>query len=434
MKEAQLNTSQPARKPDNRIEYLDGIRGLAALAVVFVHVFEAFGLDMQWAGIYSDGRLTNAGLDKLIPVLANISGYGAYAVEIFIVVSGYSLMLSVARSLDGRPKGGLRGYFTRRIRRIWPPYYAALAICLLMIFLIPGLNTPDNTWWDQSLPAFQPDVLISHVLFLHHLSPAWLQKINPALWTIAIEEWIYILFPFTLLPIWRRFGSLPMAITGIIISSAAWYLFYPILRVANPWYLGLFAMGALGASIGFSNRPNEQNWRARLPWLKLSIGFAFAWAIFDLMTKKPVINRLGFDLGTTAPWIIDVALGAAIVSLLIHLTKRCHENKGDHSVGLLAVLQHPLIVRLGTFTYSLYLIHPPIIASVALLAVALSIRSWPAYLFMIVVGVPASLFGAFLFHTAFERPFLPSYLAQAREKPKAQSGEQPVASSIRGAH
>jgi peptidoglycan/LPS O-acetylase OafA/YrhL len=425
MIKAQSDTSQPPRKNTARIDYLDGIRGLAALAVVFVHIFEAFGLDMAWAGINSDGRLTGAGLDRFIPILANISGYGAYAVEIFIVVSGYSLMLSVARSQDGRPKGGLRGYFTRRIRRIWPPYYAALGICLLMIMVIPGLGTKNNTWWDQALPSLQPDVLISHALFLQHLSPAWLQKINPAMWTVAIEEWIYILFPFTLLPIWRRFGSLPMAITGIIVGSAAWYLFYPILQVANPWYLGLFALGALGASIGFSNRAQEQTWRARIPWLKLSIGFAILWAISDVMTKKPVVSRLGFDLLLSAPWLIDVALGAAVTCLLIHLTRRWHEAESNRPGGLLAVFQHPRIVRLGTFTYSLYLIHPPIIAVVALFTIALGIRSWPAYLFMIVVGVPVSLFGAYLFHTAFERPFLPSYLVQPRQAEKISLGDQP---------
>jgi peptidoglycan/LPS O-acetylase OafA/YrhL len=339
-------------------------------------------------------------------------------------------MLGVARSLDGRPKGGLRGYFTRRIRRIWPPYYAAVGICLLMILLVPGLGTRNNTWWDQALPAFEPGVLVSHVLFLHHLSPAWLQKINPALWTIAIEEWIYIVFPFTLLPIWRRFGSIPMAVAGIILGSAAWYLFFPVLQVANPWFLGLFAMGALGASIGFSNRPNEQSWRARIPWLKLSVGFGIVWAISDVMTKKPIVSRLGFDLLATAPWVIDTALGAAIVCLLIHLTKQWQANKEAPPKGLLTVFQHPLIVRLGTFTYSLYLIHPPIIAAAGLLIIALGIRSWLSYLFLAVVGIPVSLLGAFLFHRLFERPFLPSYLASPQQKGEVESGERQVMGTV----
>src|SRR5688572_21640645 len=98
------NTTEATPKSSTRIDYLDGIRGLAALAVICVHVFEAFGLDMEWAGIFSDGRLTDAGLDRLIPILKGISHYGAYAVEIFLVISGYSLMLAIAKSKMGNQR------------------------------------------------------------------------------------------------------------------------------------------------------------------------------------------------------------------------------------------------------------------------------------------------------------------------------------------
>src|SRR4051794_29052020 len=98
-----------------RIYYLDSLRGLAALAVVILHAFEMFGLSLKVIGVTSDGLL-KGGADVILPWLYyNVVGWGAMAVELFIVLSGYSLMIAVAKSADGRPKGGLRTYFLRRI-------------------------------------------------------------------------------------------------------------------------------------------------------------------------------------------------------------------------------------------------------------------------------------------------------------------------------
>ncbi|MBX3066184.1 MAG: acyltransferase [Anaerolineae bacterium] len=410
-----------------RIDYIDGIRGLAALAVVFVHVFEAFGLDMHWAGIISDGRLTGQGIDRYIPTINSLTRYGAYAVELFIVVSGYSLMLAIAKSADGKPKGGLRGYFTRRIRRIWPPYYAALGIGLLLIALIPAMNTKQNIWWDQALPAFRPDVIVSHLLFLQHLSPDWLQKINPAMWTIAIEEMIYLIFPFFLLPIWRRWGSVAMVIAGVGAGSAVWYLFYSLFQVANPWYLGLFALGAMGASISFSNREKEQRWRKNMPWLPIGLILFVVFVALDVSTKQSIVARTGIDLLQSAPWLIDVTLGASVASLLVYLTEqwRKHNETGKlPRFHALRILQSKPIQKLGTFTYSLYLIHPPLLTLVTLAIIGLGITSWQAYALEVVIGVPFVIIGAYIFHLIFERPFMPSYLAKAKTAPVAVSGLQ----------
>jgi peptidoglycan/LPS O-acetylase OafA/YrhL len=110
-------TLNPVKSTKIRLDYLDGMRGLAALYVVWFH-------------IYLDAINTKSGIVQLPYLLHSIievfMSHGASSVAIFIVLSGYCLMLPVARSSDGKLRGGVIDYIKRRARRILPPYYAAL--------------------------------------------------------------------------------------------------------------------------------------------------------------------------------------------------------------------------------------------------------------------------------------------------------------------
>src|SRR4051812_36098722 len=83
---ASVEPSDPSTTSGIRIHYLDSLRGLAALAVVILHAFEMFGLSLGDMGVVSDARLTG-GIDRIIPWLYyNVAGWGAMAVELFIVL------------------------------------------------------------------------------------------------------------------------------------------------------------------------------------------------------------------------------------------------------------------------------------------------------------------------------------------------------------
>src|SRR6186713_3008000 len=100
------------RKEAYRLEYLDGLRALAAIYVVLFH-----------AGVgFLDSERPLAGFAR---TLQRGLSYGHDAVAVFIVLSGYCLMLPVARA-DGQFVRGVPNYFARRAWRILPPYFAAL--------------------------------------------------------------------------------------------------------------------------------------------------------------------------------------------------------------------------------------------------------------------------------------------------------------------
>src|SRR5205807_7495201 len=106
--------------------------------------------------------------------------FGRLAVALFIVISGFCLMLPVSRrELDLR--GGVPRFFAKRARRILPPYYASIVLALLLLPVRVGK-------WD----------LLSHLLLIQNLDPTRAVAINGVLWSIAVEWQIYFWFPLFL--------------------------------------------------------------------------------------------------------------------------------------------------------------------------------------------------------------------------------------------
>ena len=142
--------------------------------------------------------------------------YGHSAVAVFIVLSGFSLMIPVVK--HGRAPGGVPGYIARRARRILPTYYAALAFSLLLIWYFPPLSRTDDPRWEHALPAFSfRSAILPHLLLVHNLKGWWAMRIDPPMWSVATEWQIYFLFP-ALLAAWRRWGVSAMVALGFAVG------------------------------------------------------------------------------------------------------------------------------------------------------------------------------------------------------------------------
>src|SRR5439155_24453768 len=125
--QADARSVESAPSHSRRLAHLDGLRGLAALAVVLHHIWLTI-----WPFEY--GREPR-GLARVTDVLA----YGHFPVGVFIVVSGFCLMRPVCAS--GGLEGDALGFLRRRARRILPPYYAAVAFSLVLIWTVVGSDS-----------------------------------------------------------------------------------------------------------------------------------------------------------------------------------------------------------------------------------------------------------------------------------------------------
>ncbi len=381
-----------------RLEYLDGLRGLAASFVVLHHAY----LECR------SGLAPNA-IPHLVSRALEFLDYGHYAVTVFIVLSGYCLMLPVAQSTDRALRGGFRGYIARRARRILPPYYAALAICLLLIACVPELNrnhVPPRHW-DMVHPAFSAGNLLSHLLVLHNVKLAWMYRIDHPMWSVATEWQIYFVFGLVLLPIWRRLGDIATLAAAAAIGILPHFLVGHAFEEACPWFLTLFAFGMAAASVGFTRSRRLEAARRLIPWDICSAVLFSLWlavAIFD----RPIL--LDWDW----IWVLDLILGAAVTCLVVGCTAHLTDRSDEPAPLTLRLIGARPAVAVGIFSYSLYLMHAPVIALLNDLLVALGLGGRTLLAAMLTLGLPVSLALTYAFHLVFERRFMPGQSQSAR--------------------
>ncbi len=361
-----------------RLDHLDGLRAVTALYVVLFHVWQFY--QMRSLGALPPG----------VWRAAYVLAYGRSAVSIFIVLSGYCLMLPVARS--GALRGGTREFFRRRARRILPPYYAAL-------LGITGLQTLAAVLRHHAGLPVGRGAFLSHLFLIHNWRPDWEYQIDVPMWSVAVECQIYLFFPFLLLPLWRRFGIGAAVAAAFAVGLAPHFLLHRF-DESSPWYLGLFALGMAGATVAHS--PQERFLRLRrAPWGLLSglFGLAFVGAVF--WAQGGGLHFDPYSVNGEGQWPTDVIVGLATACLLIHGARR-----DAHPSPAIRLLSARPLVALGTFSYSLYLIHYPVLQHLRDAAVRLRLGPVPTFVLLVTLGVGAAVAAAYAFFLAFERPFL----------------------------
>ena len=379
--------------------YLDGLRGLAALYVVFNHC-SIMTMELTDGGASLPHRL--AQLEHLLHFF--VFNYGTLAIAILIVLSGYLLMLPVAKTPALELRGGTGGFVKRRARRILPPYYAALGISLLFIWMLPafGVRIALMPWHDLIAGTFHPGSLLSHVLLVHNLTP-WIATTDPPMWSVPVEWQIYFLFALVMLPLVRKTNDITLLLVTFGIFLPLGLIYKPFTQ-SHSWFVGLFALGMVGARINFSPEERYQKLRTWPHWRKVAAS-AF------ILILASIIAELKLKILPDTPSIPEILTGIATVSYIIATTQAV-ASAAAPGRGHRVLTWRPVEV-LGVFSYSLYLIHDPVLEITSYYYRISGLSGTLRYFLFPLTSIPLALAVAFAFHLVFEKPFLPAGLRLA---------------------
>ncbi len=343
-----------------RVEGVDALRGLAAIAVFVCHI------GGYWGFLDLPGKLPQ------------LVAAGAHGVDVFIVISGFCLALPLA---GHRRALRVPQFYGRRAWRILPPYYVALAIAAVLA-LLPA------TWHlTVARRASLGDVLL-HVVTGQAWVPGEVGTINGSLWSVALEVQLYLLFPLLVLA-WRRWGIVPVLV-GAVALDLAWR-----------------GSGVVG---GPAPLGSDLVVPARLD--QFVAGMACAVAIRAGFTWSVRRGLVVFAVATLA------ALGTSTLDLGV-FTGVAWAAAGSSAVLLLAgplgrALGGTVLDRFGARSFSFYLLHQPVLL-VGAPVVALLPGGTPVQL--VVGGAIAFLVTAAAAELLYRGVELPSHHAGRRRYP-----------------
>lgn len=346
----------------SRLSELDALRGIAAFLVLVQHA-RVMGLDPR--------PFDNPLLDRGAHVLMHFSPlrvleFGRGAVLFFFVLSGYVLTLALIR--NGSP--GLLAFAAQRSIRLMVPVAASVLLSAWLYGLLadPALLAGDlrhhtiDIW--QAAPGVH-DILRESALLLTTTDAV---KLNPVLWSLVHEWRLTVLLPLVLLFRGRIWWLLTLGCVGMALGAMG-------SGSENKVLLGNHLHSTVVSSLYFS--------------LAIACGAALA-----LAGPLPALTREQRLAGGIAALVLfglsDVAVYIASVLLIV-----VAQQPGNFR----RLLHRAPLVWLGHVSYSLYLVHAPVL--VASMVVLHGTLPLPACL---AVGIVAALVVAQAMHRLVEVP------------------------------
>lgn len=312
---------------------IDGIRGLAALSVLWFHVW-----------LYRENRPQG---DRTL--LFDQFGFATHLGLIcFFVLSGFLLYRTFVRAALGGPRADVRSYAVRRAARIVPAYYAAIA-GVLALYALTGVDniTPSA----RELPVF--------LAFGQNYSMDTIMELIPVAWTLCVEVAFYLALPLVGL-LALRIGARPRAqaalLLAIIAAATLWNRivieqgFDDVVQKALPTFMGVFACGMLAALW------IEQRRRSGAAPLSARATALLALAGIALVVGHAAWMETSLSLDGWRPTLRDLPAATGFALLIAAVAA----GRGPVLHGL---AWRPLAAT-GLVSYGLYLWHLPILIAV----------------------------------------------------------------------
>lgn len=308
---------------------LTPLRGVAALLVVVFH----FNLMV---------------MPIIDPAITQLHRHWSLMVDFFFILSGFIMTYVYGEWFAGWVSGKrYRRYMAARFARIYPLHLLMLLWLVgVYIILVPVNHLPQDA---ESQMVFDLKTIPLHLLLLHGFNQAWTGTWNLPAWSIGSEWLLYLLFPL-LMPRFRRLPGWGKTSLFVVVLALYGYLSKPLSEVLlqKPWlppmhyiideimFPDSFLRCLAGFGLGMiTHEGYEGRWAAN--------GLGRSWVFAGLVAGLFIAWHFQMPDGLTV-WVFPLLiLGAA------------------YNTGRLAKLLQTLpLQRLGDWSYSIYMVHVPI--------------------------------------------------------------------------
>lgn len=355
--------ARAARPP--RMPALDGLRGVAALIVLVFHV-------LILSDTFAD---TVPGVRPQEPswwfthTPLSVLWAGEEAVFLFFVLSGFVLALPTTAAAVR-----WRAYYPQRLLRLYLPVWGSLVFAAVVAAVVPRDPQPGlSNWYAEHVPVVGPAEAARDGLLL--FGTGWL---NSPLWSLQWEVLFSLLLPaYLVLARWQP-RLWPVKALGLLLLIVV----APSLGRPDVMFLSMFAFGVL---------------------------LAYERDRLAAAARRVNLPRIGWLLAAACALLITVDSAALVLEVdrgIVRAAIRCLEVLGACLAVALALHWPPArrwlsagwMQWVGVRSFSLYLVHEPLVVTSAALLPGLPVLGHLALV------LPASLLVAHVFHKAVESP------------------------------
>jgi peptidoglycan/LPS O-acetylase OafA/YrhL len=340
-----------------RYYWIDWIRFLSALTVVLVHVRGFVFVEF--------GALPVEQKSWVVAIAYSFTRIGNEAVIVFFVLSGF---LVGGAAISRMATGSFRSvdYAIDRFTRIMVPLVPALTLTAIVALLIGRSIT-----WRH---------LIGNLLFLQgFLVPKF--GGNVPLWSLAYEAWFYVLVLGVGVAFRNRHLHLISAILIVFVGIIFTYL--------SPTYLFCWLIGAYA----YVRRP--QNFSVKYLFISLLLSL-YAIIAIEIGTDSISVQTVSYKNLFPSVDVATILLSSGIALFLQNIILITPKDKAAIRFDMLGT-------RLAAFSYTLYLIHYPVIEAVTHLTVKRASRINLESIWVFFIMVMVCLVSAFCLYWLFER-------------------------------
>ncbi|MBO3096367.1 acyltransferase family protein [Cellulomonas dongxiuzhuiae] len=363
-------TTDTIRPTQERLRSLDGLRGAAAVIVLIHHCLLTFpSLAAPYYGSKATGMLAWA----MTYTPLHIVWAGTEAVYLFFVLSGLVLTLPAVRSGLEYSWGS---YYSKRFVRLYLPVFAAVALGAALVALFPRSGSQGlGAWVNNRADSYTLHGLVKDLVLVTGPS-----GVISTLWSLRWEVLFSVLLPLFVvgaLKLRKRWLGGVLAAVALVATGSA---------IQSPYifYMSMFAIGSLLA-VGWdaiqlgARRLNGKPWAwpsLLLASLVLSCSAWIVAAAADIEWSEA--NRF-------TSWMPVVGVTLFVLAAGCHAPTR-------------RLLETRPAAWLGSISFSLYLVHEPLV--LAARHATFPLTPWVG----VAISVPASIAIAWLFARFVERP------------------------------